>query len=77
MMAYSNLHEAILASTRFYFFKRFSLRFLLFSSLSFLVIGLSLALLIPNSVTRWNKGRIEHKNLILQAQALRGIFAEI
>ena len=49
MKAYTNLHESILTSIGIYFFKRFSLRFLLFSSLSFLVNGLSLALLIPNS----------------------------
>ncbi len=48
MKAYTNLHESILTFTRLYFFKRFSLRFLLFSSLSFLVNGLSLALLTPN-----------------------------
>jgi len=34
-----------------YFFERFSLRFFLFSALSFLVIGFFLALLIPNSIT--------------------------
>jgi hypothetical protein len=48
------LQEWIVHNDWDYFFKRFSLRFFLFSSLSFLVIGLFLALPMLNTITTLN-----------------------
>lgn len=61
--AYSNLHETIPTSIHAYFFNCFSLRFFLFSSLSFLVNGLALALLMPNSITTIRNSQTEELSL--------------
>ena len=55
---------------------RFSLRFFLFSSLSFFVNGLSLALLIPNLITvsKWLEWRIKFLCSVSRWDILQTVF---
>jgi len=77
MKAYSNLHEVILTSILAYFFNCFSLRFFLFSSLSFLVNGLALALLIPKLITTIRNSQTEELSLTTNKRSARAWTIEL